>query len=167
MGSGYTIPTGLHAIPEHLLDTRSDSEIDQDLVNAKPVSGDKNIWFFWHSGFQNMHGYTQRNVRAWHRRFSKHGWTVRVINRLPDSPLNVAEFLDLEDPAVFPKAFINGTIGGDYGPQHTSDLVRWPLLLRYGGVYADVGLMQIGDLDRLWNSTVDDPSSGASTVILA
>jgi len=24
-----------------------------------------------------MHPYTQRNVRAWHRRFSKQGWTIR------------------------------------------------------------------------------------------
>lgn len=48
---------------------------------------------------------------------------------------------------------------GDYAPQHTSDLVRLPLLLKYGGVYADVGLIQIGDLDRLWNETVGDPNS--------
>ena len=33
-------------------------------------------------------------------------------------------------------------------------------LLKYGGVYADVGLMQIGDLDRLWNTTLGDPTSG-------
>ena len=30
--------------------------------------------------------------------------------------------------------------------------------IKYGGVYADVGLIQIGDLDRLWNKTVGDPS---------
>ena len=41
----------------------------------------------------------------------------------------------------------------------TPDLVRWPLLLKYGGVYADVGMMQIGDLDRLWNETIGNPDS--------
>ena len=81
------------------------------------------------------------------------------MNRLPSSPLNVANFLDISDPAIFPRAFVDGTIGGDYAPQHTSDLVRWPLLLKYGGVYADVGLMQIGDLDRLWNETIGNPDS--------
>ncbi|KIM42572.1 hypothetical protein M413DRAFT_26609 [Hebeloma cylindrosporum] len=106
-----------------------------------------------------MHPYTQRNIRAWHRRFSKQGWTIRVLDRLPSSPLNVANFLDISDPGTFPRAFLDGTIGGDYAPQHTSDLVRWPLLLKYGGVYADVGLMQIGDLDRLWRETVGDPAS--------
>jgi len=73
--------------------------------------------------------------------------------------LNVANFLDISDPGAFPRAFLEGTIGGDYAPQHTSDLVRLPLLLKYGGVYADVGLMQIGDLNRLWRETVGNPNS--------
>lgn len=156
----YQLPQGLHAIPHHLLDLRSDSELDHDLLHPPPVSNEKNVWFFWHSGFESMHGYTQRNIRAWHRRFFKHGWVIRVLDRQPASPLNIANFLDITDPKTFPRAFIDGTIGGNYAPQHTSDLVRWPLLLRYGGVYADVGLMQIGDLDRLWNHTLGNPDSG-------
>lgn len=155
----YPIPDGVHAIPDHLLDLRSDAEIDHALMNPKPISCEKNVWFFWHSGFENMHPYTKRNIRAWHRRFSKHGWTIRVLDRAPSSQLNVANFLDINDPETFPRSFVDGTIGGDYAPQHTSDLVRWPLLLKYGGVYADVGLMQIGDLDRLWEATVGDPAS--------
>jgi hypothetical protein len=155
----YSIPSGVHAIPPDLLDLRPDSEVDHDLLHPKPISDEKNIWFFWHSGYTHMHPYTQRNVRAWHRRFSNQGWTIRVLDRLPSSPLNVANFLDISDPGTFPRAFVDGTIGGDYAPQHTSDLVRWPLLLKYGGVYADVGLMQIGDLDRLWNQTVGNSSS--------
>ena len=155
----YAIPKGVHAIPNELLDVRPDSEIDHDLLNPKPISGEKNVWFFWHSGFPNMHPYTQRNVRAWHRRLSRVGWTIRVLNRQPSSPLNVSNFLDTSDPKTFPQAFINGRIGGTYGVQHTSDLVRLPLLLKYGGVYADVGMMQLGDLDRLWENTIGDPTS--------
>jgi len=155
----YPMPSGVHAIPSHLLDLRPDSEVDHALLHPKPVSDEKNIWFFWHSGFTHMHPYTQRNVRAWHRRFSKQGWTIRVLDRLPSSPLNVANFLEISDLQTFPQAFVDGTIGGDHAPQHTSDLVRWPLLLKYGGVYADVGLMQIGDLDRLWNQTIGDPTA--------
>ncbi|OKL56100.1 hypothetical protein UA08_08660 [Talaromyces atroroseus] len=155
----YPIPSGLHEIPVHLLDLRSDAEIDQDLLSPKPVTDEKNVWFFWHSGFQHMHAYTQRNIRAWHRRLSKHGWKIRVLDRQPESPLNVANFLDVSDPATFPKAFIHGTLAGKYALQHTSDLVRFPLLLKYGGIYADVGLMQIGDLDRLWSATIGNPES--------
>jgi len=155
----YPIPAGLYAIPSHLLDLRPDSDVDHDILHPKPVSDEKNVWFFWHTGYTHMHPYTQRNIRAWHRRFSKHGWTIRVLDRLPSSPLNVANFLDVSDPGTFPRAFADGTIGGDYALQHTSDLVRWPLLLKYGGVYADVGMIQIGDLDRLWRETIGNPAS--------
>lgn len=156
----YDLPKGMHAIPTELLDLRPDSEIDHDLMHPKPVSdSEKNVWFFWHSGFPNMHPYSQRNVRAWHRRFSKFGWIIRILDKHPGSPLNVANFLDITDPETMPRCFRDGTIGGDHGIQHTSDLVRWPLLLKYGGVYADVGLLQIGDLDRLWSQTVGNPES--------
>jgi hypothetical protein len=155
----YAPPKGVHALPKSSLDLRSDAQIDHDILNPSPISNERNVWFFWHTGFSHMHPYTKRNIRAWHRRFSKSGWTIRVLDRQSDSPLNIANFLDINDTGIFPKAFTDGTIGGDFAPQHTSDLVRWPLLLKYGGVYADVGLMQIGDLDALWNKTVGDPTS--------
>ncbi|KAJ5801904.1 uncharacterized protein N7503_004354 [Penicillium pulvis] len=153
------LPPGMHVIPSELLDTRPDGDIDFDLAQPPPVTGVKNIWFFWHSGYASMHPYTQRTVRAWHRRFSKQGWTVRIIDRQPGSKSNIDEFLDVSDPELFPHAFTNETLTGAYALQHTSDLVRWPLLLRYGGVYADVGLMQIGDLDKLWNDFIANPDS--------
>ncbi|KAI1106437.1 hypothetical protein F4804DRAFT_330232 [Jackrogersella minutella] len=156
---GYPLPRGLHAIPSKLLDTRSDIEVDHELMHPNPAWDEKNVWFFWHTGYAKMHPYAKRNVRAWHRRLSKRGWTIRILDRVTDSPANVANFLDVSDPHTFPRAFIEGTLNGPYAAQHVSDLVRWPLLLRYGGVYADVGLIQIGDLDRLWNKTVADPNS--------
>ncbi|KAL2068457.1 hypothetical protein VTL71DRAFT_16555 [Oculimacula yallundae] len=156
----YHIPPRMHPIPTELLDLRSDSEIDQDILNPKPISSSKNIFFFWHTGYSTMHPYTQRTVRAWHRRFSKVGWTVYVIDKQPGSPRNIAKYLDINDSTLFPEAFSNGTLTGTYAVQHTSDLVRLPLLLTYGGVYTDVGFMQIGDLDALWRQTVGDPSSG-------
>lgn len=155
----HLLPTGVHIIPAGLLDLRPDAEIDFDLLHPQPVKGVKNIWFFWHSGCANMHPYTQRTVRAWHRRFTKQGWTVRIIDRQPGSKSNIAEFLDVTDPVLFPRAFIDETLTGPYALQHTSDLIRWPLLLRYGGVYADVGMMQIGDLDMLWTETIANPDS--------
>lgn len=155
----YTRPEGCHAIPEHLLDLRPDHEIDHDLLHPKPISDEKNVWFFWHSGYSSMHPYARRNIRAWYRRFSKLGWVIRVLDRSPSSPLNVANFLNVKDPEICPEAFRDGTMTGTYALQHTSDLVRWPLLLKYGGVYADVGLMQIGDLDGLWNETIGNTAS--------
>ncbi|OTB04113.1 hypothetical protein M426DRAFT_59286 [Hypoxylon sp. CI-4A] len=168
----YQIPKGVHAIPLDLLDTRPDAEIDATILNPPPISSptsssssssssssEKNIWFYWHSGYANMHAYAKRNVRAWHRRLSRRGWTIRVVDRVPGSATNISAFLDPTDPSLFPAAFSRGEVGGAFAAHHVSDLVRWPLLLRYGGAYADVGLLQIGDLDRLWRSTVADPSS--------
>ncbi|PHH77118.1 hypothetical protein CDD82_3665 [Ophiocordyceps australis] len=155
----YPMPVGLYAIPHEQLDLRPDAQIDAELVEHKPVSSEKNIWFFWDTGFAQMHGYAQRTVRAWHRRFSKQGWTVRVVNCKPGSRLNMDRFLDVNDGQMFPQAFANGSITGTYARQHMSDLARWPLLLRYGGVYADVGLMQIGDLDAAWTRYIANPDS--------
>lgn len=153
----YPIPKGCHAIPPHELDLhRSDAEVDALLLNPQPVppGHEKNMWFFWHSGYATMHPYAKRTIRTYHRRFSLKGWIIRVINVVPQSPGNVANFVDTLDPENFPRAFREGTITGTYARQHTSDLVRWPLLLRYGGVYADVGMMPIGDVDWLWEETV-------------
>ncbi len=94
-----------------LLDTRPDADVDQDLLHPLPVTDEKNVWFFWHSGFANMHGYTQRNVRAWHRRFSMQGWAIRVLDRQDGSPLNVGNYLDVHDTKTFPIAFADGRIG--------------------------------------------------------
>ncbi|KAJ3553423.1 hypothetical protein NPX13_g10891 [Xylaria arbuscula] len=130
----YPIPSGCHAIPAEELDLRPDAEIDEDIVNPKPISTEwqKNIFFFWHSGYETMHPYTKRNVRAHYRRLAKKGWNIYVINRVEGSPLNIAEFVDVTDPELFPKAYIDGRVGGEFAPQHTSDLVRWPLLRKYG-----------------------------------
>ncbi|KAI4289207.1 MAG: hypothetical protein L6R35_001534 [Caloplaca aegaea] len=155
----YPFPFGLHVIPNDLLDLRPDDEVDHQLLHPPPVSHEKNVWFFWHTGYTRMHPYSQRNIRAWHRRFCKQGWVIRVLDRDPSSPLNIANFLDIADPANFPRAFTDNIVAGEWAPQHTSDLVRFPLLIRYGGIYADVGLMQIGDLDRLWRETVGNPDS--------
>ncbi|GAB7328456.1 hypothetical protein MBLNU13_g00415t1 [Cladosporium sp. NU13] len=157
----YQIPDGMHVVSPELIDSRSDPMVDEDLVNPKPIveGYEKNIWFFWDNGYFGMHEYCQRNIRAWHRRFSRLGWVVRVVDRKPGSPLNISNFLDITDPSLFPKAFAEETLSGTHALQHASDLVRWPLLLRYGGVYADVGMMQIGDLDRLWNDTIGNPES--------
>ncbi|OAA48793.1 Capsular polysaccharide synthesis [Cordyceps fumosorosea ARSEF 2679] len=155
----YEIPKGLRAIPASQLDLRADAELDQALTQHQPVVDDKNIWFYWHNGYENMYPTAQRTVRTYQRRFGKLGWKVRVVNREPGSPLNIANYLDVSDPTLFTAAFREGTIGSDYPAQVNSDLVRFPLLIRYGGLYADTGVLPIGDLDRLWNETVANAGS--------
>ncbi|KAM0792467.1 hypothetical protein ACM66B_005142 [Microbotryomycetes sp. NB124-2] len=155
----FTMPDGLVAIPDYLLDLRSDDEVDHAITHPRPVTSDKNVWFFWDKGYENLYPSARRTVRTWHRRLSKLGWAVRVVDYLPGSPLNVTHWIDTNDSTVVPRAFTDGSLDGGQSRQHISDLVRWPLLLKYGGVYADVGFIQIGDLDRLWNETIGNSES--------
>lgn len=78
---------------------------------------------------------------------------------MPGSNLNVSQFIDTSSRSVVPEAFANGTLNGTYAAQHTSDLIRYPLLLKYGGIYLDVGVLQFGDLDWLWNQHILNPAS--------
>lgn len=67
----------MYTIPSERLDLRPDAEVDRVLMQHRPVTDDKNIWFYWHDGYENMYPTAQRTVRAYHRRFSKLGWKVR------------------------------------------------------------------------------------------
>jgi hypothetical protein len=126
---------------------------------AFPVPGAKNIFAFWHSGIQELPPYLLRNVINWYRRYAPLGWTIYVLDVVPDSLLNVSRFIDTSSTAVVPAAFVNRNNDGMYAAQHTSDLTRFPLLLKYGGIYLDVGVLQFADLDHLWTTTVSNPDS--------
>ena len=134
--------------------------LPQSLISSEPpIPGSKSIFAFWHSGIHTLPPYLLRNVIAWHRRFSPLGWTLYLLDTVPDSPLNVAHFIDTSSLSTVPEAFIRGTLSGRYAAQHTSDLIRYPLLLKYGGVYLDVGILQFGDLDWLWVEHISNPKS--------
>lgn len=129
------------------------------LSPASPINSSKSIFAFWHTGIQTLPPYLLRNVLNWHARFSPLGWNIYIFNTLPTSPLNVANFIDTTSENVVPKAFTAGSLDGGYKAQHTSDLIRYPLLLKYGGVYLDVGILQFGDLDWIWSQHIANPSS--------
>jgi hypothetical protein len=135
------------------------SQLSRPSCPGLPTPGAKSIFAFWHSGIQTLPPYLLRNVNNWHRRFSPLGWTIYVLDTVPGSPLNVSNFLDTTSRSIVPEAFISGTLNGTYAAQHTSDLIRYPLLLKYGGIYLDVGLLQFGDLDWIWNEHIANPAS--------
>lgn len=126
---------------------------------APPTRGSKSIFAFWHSGIDTLPSYLLRNVINWHRRFSPLGWNVYILDTVSSSPLNISNFIDTTSRAVVPEAFTNGTLNGTYAAQHTSDLIRYPLLLKYGGVYLDVGILLFGDIDWLWTQHIVNPAS--------
>ncbi|KAK5956221.1 hypothetical protein OHC33_002796 [Knufia fluminis] len=140
--------------------TPSASAVPSALASPPPPKvGSKHIFAFWHTGISTLPPYLLRNIIAWHSRFARSDWNIYVLDSVPSSPLNVANFIDTTSPSVVPAAFTNGTLSGEYSAQHTSDLIRYPLLLKYGGVYLDAGILQFGDLNWMWTRHVGNPDS--------
>ncbi|KAJ7248393.1 hypothetical protein C8J57DRAFT_1672910 [Mycena rebaudengoi] len=137
-----------------------DDPLPSTLTSPIPPSrNSKSIFAFWHSGMATLPPNLLRNVIAWYRRYSPLGWTIYVLDTVPGSPLNVSHYIDTSSPAVVPTAFTGGSLEGTYKPQHISDLIRFPLLLKYGGLYLDVGVLQFGDIDQLWTDVISNPAS--------
>jgi hypothetical protein len=151
-----TLPLSNGTLPE----IWNNEPLPSTLTNPDlPKGNGKYIFAFWHSGIENLPPYLLRNVVAWYRRFSPLGWTVYVLDTVPQSPLNISRFIDTNDPSVAPAVLNTGGIGGQFVSQHTSDLIRYPMLLNYGGVYLDVGILQFSDLDRLWTEHIGNKNS--------
>lgn len=84
----------------------------------------KIIWMYWHSGLAEAPILVRICIESWKRR--NPGWTVRVLNE--DS---LADWVDMQDvrnrnPRITIQAF--------------ADVLRWRLLKKYGGVWADATL---------------------------
>lgn len=155
-----TVPLNYEIAPVAALNPNSSAPIPPPLFfPLRPTPGSKTIWAFWHSGLSNLPPYLLRNILAWYSRFTPLGWTIYVLDNVPGSTLNVSNYIDTSTATVVPAAFTNGTLDGNYAAQHTSDLIRYPLLLKYGGVYLDVGILQSGDLDWLWSEHITNPLS--------
>ncbi|KUL83691.1 hypothetical protein ZTR_07520 [Talaromyces verruculosus] len=151
----FPIPKGTLPIPDGEIDHRSAVDIVASLKTyAAPTASEKNVWAYWHTGWDSMPPWCQRNVIDWVRRLGP-SWTVRVLDSVEDSPMNVTRFIGRE---FLPDAFNTRTMTGRYMATHSADLIRLPLLLLYGGVWMDVGIILIRNLDDIWN-ILADPSS--------
>lgn len=151
----FPIPEGMTMASGPPADCRSDSAILATVRACPPVTeSQKNVWAFWHTGFDSMPGWTKRNVVGWARRLGP-TWTVRVLDHVPGSVCNVERFVP---PELLPEAFNAGTMSGRYVATHKADLVRLPLLQIYGGAWIDVGAMLLRSLDDLW-TVLEDPAN--------
>jgi hypothetical protein len=136
-------------------DTRTDAEILTSLGNHAPISSEKNIWTYWHSGVRSMPSWCQRNVINWVR---LHGpdWTVRVLDHVPGSPNHALKWIDAE---VLPEAFVKGTMTGPYVGPHSADFLRGAALFAYGGAWMDVGNILFRNLEKVcWEQLENEES---------
>jgi hypothetical protein len=82
-----------------------------------------------------MPSWCQHNAINWVRLHGD-GWTVRVLDTVPNSPNHALKWLD---PEVLPEAFVKGTMTGPYVGPHSADFLRGATLFAYGGAWMDVG----------------------------
>ncbi|KAI2636617.1 capsular polysaccharide synthesis protein-domain-containing protein [Xylaria nigripes] len=150
-----SLPPGLKAIESHKLDLRSDEEIATWLQKPHPITSEKNVWAFWHSGYANMKPWVRRNIINWVRRLGS-DWTVHLLDHVPGSETNIYKYVE---SSYFPDAFNNNTMDGPYVGQHSGDLIRLPLLYKYGGVWIDAGTLLFRHLDDICWKQIEDPST--------
>lgn len=161
---GQNLPANTHLLPKSRLDHRSDDEIFGELATYRPVTSTKNIWAFWNTGWENLKPWCKRNVTGWARRQSSE-WTIRILDRVDDSPNNVYKYLP---STAFPPAFNEDRMEGPYVGAHSADLVRLPCLYHYGGVWLDVSIMLLRTIEDIcWNQLTaeDHPAQIAGFVL--
>ncbi|KAK6530931.1 hypothetical protein TWF281_007763 [Arthrobotrys megalospora] len=137
------------------LDTRTDDEILVSLSTFSPVTSEKNIWAYWHSGLSSIPPWCQRNIANWSRLCGP-SWNIHVLDNVPTSPNYVLKWVE---PGLLPEAFVNNTMDGPYVGPHSADFLRGACLYKYGGVYMDVGIILFRSLDSLCWDRLSDPSS--------
>ncbi|KAI6254906.1 hypothetical protein MCOR27_003123 [Pyricularia oryzae] len=144
---GGAAPQGTRLATAAELDKRSDDEIIAMLTGSiDPPCNEKNMWAYWHTGFEAMPAWNKRNVVNWVRLLGP-SWTVRVLDGVPGSAHNATK---LVPPSMLPPAMNAGTMSGPYIGTHSADFVRLPLLFLYGGCWLDVGAILLRPLDDIW-----------------
>jgi len=136
-------------------DTRADSEILDSLSQHQPVTSEKNIWAFWHSGVRTMPGWCLHNVLNW-ARLCGPSWTIRVLDTNPSSPNYFLKYVTRDQ---LPDAFVDGKMDGPYVGPHSADFLRGACLYTYGGVFMDVGILLIRKLDDVCWTKLEDPGT--------
>ena len=151
----WPIKPGLKLIPESRLDKRSDREILSSLQEYHPVTTERNVWAYWHSGISSSPPWVQRTVVNWIRRLPP-TWTVRILDKIPGSPLHFHRYVT---PTLLPNALNNNTMTGPHVGPHSADLLRLPLIFLHGGVWMDAGTILFRNLDDICWSELEDPKS--------
>lgn len=138
-----------------IVDHRTDQDILQSLDEFIPVTSEKNIWAFWHSGIANMPGWCQRNVIDWVR-ICGPSWTIRILNNEPESSNYALKHVSAE---LLPEAFVQREMDGPYVGPHSADFLRGACLIEHGGVFIDVGCVLFRHMDRIGWDKIEDPQS--------
>ena len=159
-GSACSTPTPESLYAQQPVNSSLRLQSDEDILSRLKTfqsvgSSERNVWAFWDKGLSNSPPWNQRNVASWVRRLGP-SWTIRVLDRVEDSPVHVSKYVD---SSFFPDAFNDGKMAGPHVGPHMADLVRLPLLYLYGGVWIDVGFLLFRNLDDICWKALEDPAT--------
>ncbi|CAF9941716.1 hypothetical protein IMSHALPRED_002862 [Imshaugia aleurites] len=148
----WPVKPGLNPKAESRLDNRPVLGILSSLQESRPITGERNVWDFWRSGFSNSPPSVQRTVINWIRCLPT--WDVRVLDSIPGSPQHCYRYIP---PTLPPEALNNNTITSPYVGPHSADLIRPPLLYLNDDFGMEVGALLFRDLDGICWSRLEDP----------
>ena len=103
-----------------------------------------------------MPDWCKRNIMSWIHINGPCGWTVRVLDAIPDSSSYALKYVSFD---TLPRAFVNGRMDGSYVGSHSADFLRGACLYTYGGIFMDVGIVPACELDRVCWRQLEEPSS--------
>lgn len=108
-GKADTALKGLRYIRKENLDPRTDDEIAEWLQHRHPVTSEKNVWYFWNTGWHSMKPWVQRGVISSVRRLGDE-WTVHFTDNVLGSETHIYNYINPEQ--YLPTAFREGTMDG-------------------------------------------------------
>ncbi|KAI1268081.1 capsular polysaccharide synthesis protein-domain-containing protein [Xylariaceae sp. FL1019] len=149
------VPKGLKLIDPSKLDLRTDDEIAAWLQQRQPITSEKNVWAYWHAGYSKMTPWVQRNIINWVRRLGP-DWTVHLVDKVEGSETHISHYVE---SSFFPDAFNNNTMDGPTHGAHSGDLVRLPLIWKYGGIWIDAGTLLFRHVDDICWKQIEDPNT--------
>lgn len=135
----------------------SDNQLTREDVVARavlPTADDKQVWTFWHAGYDEMPAFNQLNIEGWKRVLGPK-WKIHVVNVVPGDPDHLLNYVERES---LPRSF------DALSKVVKSDSARLALLARYGGVWMDSSIILVRSLDEIcWN----EMSSSEPSIIQA
>ena len=119
-----------------MIDQKSLSKMPQERAEV-PLQ----IWALWGLGFENAP--RMQKTCLWSHKAANPTFTTRVLDL--QSAINLIDVFSVIEKKSFYKMSI----------QHTSDVIRYLLLYKYGGVWADATLCMIEGLEHWLHMDVD------------
>lgn len=93
----------------HQVRRRNLQSVESFLYSAE---SNKNVWAYWHNGYNHMPPWAQRNVINLIRRLGPF-WATRILDSAPESSTNISRFV-VDQQHFFPDSFTSGKISGPY-----------------------------------------------------